>query len=108
MSFYLVHLYYEFGQSLYNPINNINQTNFNGTLYLPLNINQLNNLNLNIIHNNIGIFSKLIMLNTEMINILTYQNLLILVNKDNYILNNNYNLYYLPQYYAILNLELLI
>ena len=108
MSFYLINLYYEYGQNLFNPINNTNQINFNGTIYLPLNTIQINNLNMNITHNNIGNFSKLIILNTEIINIFAYQNILKLVNKDNYIINNNYNIYYLPQYYIILNLELFI
>ena len=108
MSYYLVHIYYEYGLSLYNPINNLHQTNFNGTMYLPLNLEQFTKLTYNITNNNIGHFSKLFIINNELVNILFYQNVLKLINKNNYIINNNYTVYYLPQYYIIENIELLI
>jgi hypothetical protein len=76
MSYYLVHIYYNFVSSIYNPINNIYQTNFDGTLYLPLNYYQYIKLTQNIINNNIGHFSTIFIINTEIINIFCYQNLL--------------------------------
>ncbi len=108
MNYYNVHVYYELGINIYNPINNIHQTNFNGTLFLPLNQEQFIKFTQNITNNNIGNFSKLFIISNEIINIFFYQNLLKLINKDNYIINNNYNIYYLPQYHIIINIEMLI
>jgi hypothetical protein len=108
MNYYLVHVYYDFGLSIYNPINNTYQPNLNGTIYLPLNLRQYIKLTQNITNNNIGQFSKLFIINNEIINIFFYENIIKLVNKENFIINNNNNVYYLPQYYIILNIETLL
>jgi len=104
MNFYIINLYYELNQSIYNPINNTYESSSNGVIYLPLNYNEFIKLNNLINYNNIGIFSKLIILNYQLIDYLFYENMLKLVQKENYVINN----IYIPMYYIISNIELLL
>lgn len=104
MNNYVVNIYYEFPHNIYNPITNTYQNNLNGTIYLPLTYAQTTKLSNIITNNNIGHFSKLFIINTQNVFQNQYENVIKLINKDNYILNNQI----LPMYYIIQCFEILL
>jgi len=104
MIYYQVHLYFETKQTLYDPIQ-CQWIKFNGSLYLPLLYIQMSKLYIYINQNYfIETFDKMYILNIKQIPIQNYEVLLTLVNKENYIINNNY----MPMYFIIQFIENII
>lgn len=104
MSYYIINIYYEFNHNILNPIININQNNFSGMIYLPLNYQQLTKLTNSIRINQIGNFSKLFIVNIQNIFKNEYDTFIKFINKDNYVFNNQI----LPMYYIIQSFEMII
>ncbi len=104
MNYYKIHLYFETKNTLYDPIQS-QWIKCSGTLYLPLLYSQLQKIITHINQNNFSnTFERLIILNTEQINYQMYQFLVLLVDKNNYIIQNEY----LPLFYIIQYIENLI
>lgn len=104
MNYYKTHLYFEIKNTLYDPIQS-QLIKFSGTLYLPLLHSQLQKLILHINQNNFThTFEKLIILNTDQINSQYYNLLVSLIDKNNYVANNQY----LPLFYIIQYIENII
>lgn len=104
MIYYQVHLYFETKQTLYDPIQ-CQWIKFNGSIYLPVLYNQLQKLNTYINQNNFSqTFERMYILNTKQIPIHNFEILMTLVNKENYIVNNDY----MPMYFIIHFIENII
>ena len=99
MIYYQVHLYFETKQTLYDPIQ-CQWVKFSGSLFLPLLYTQLNKLNTYINQNHFSeTFNRMYILNTKQIPIQNYEKLLTIVNKENYIINNDYlQMYFIIQF----------
>ena len=104
MNYYIVNLYFETKQPLYNPIS-AESNKFSGTIFVPLTPEQyqkfITYINLNNFSTN---FERLIVLNTEQASLFFYQFAIRLINKNNYIINNQC----LPMYYIIQFIETII
>jgi hypothetical protein len=104
MSYYIVNLYLETKETLYNPISG-EYNKYIGSIFIPLSYEQMQKLNIYINLNNfVNNFDRMLILNVEQVNMFFYQYILKLVNKNNHIFNNQF----MPLYHIIQFIETII